>query len=130
MEGDLLLLKARTSDIQSEHDEQKLILIDLSKKLGSRDSADSEVKQFLRGSEGEETSLFLNDSAVGGAAERGEGGQGGQGGRAGVYQVDKEGYLMDGEGRYLLKANDEMIKLTSHQINVLITSNVVQIIDS
>lgn len=127
MEGDLLLLKARTSDIQSEHDEQKLILIDLSKKLGSRDSADSEVKQFLRGSEGEETSLFLNDSAVGGAAERGEGGQGG---RAGVYQVDKEGYLMDGEGRYLLKANDEMIKLTSHQINVLITSNVVQIIDS
>lgn len=127
MEGDLLLLKARTSDIQSEHDEQKLILIDLSKKLGSRDSADSEVKQFLRGSEGEETSLFLNDSAVGGAAERGEGGQGS---RAGVYQVDKEGYLMDGEGRYLLKANDEMIKLTSHQINVLITSNVVQIIDS
>jgi hypothetical protein len=134
MEGDLHLLKIKTNEIQKENDEQKLIIIDLTKKLSRRDSADSDVKQFLRSSEGEETSLYLGESGLQGEEEAKREGEearrGREEARRGVYQVDREGYLMDGDGKYLLKANDEMIKLSNQQISALITSNVVQIIDS
>jgi flagellar basal body rod protein FlgG len=38
------------------------------------------------------------------------------------YQVDKDGYLMDGEGKYLLTENNQMICLNEEQINALMNS--------
>lgn len=47
-----------------------------------------------------------------------------------VYQVDGEGYLMDGQGKYLLTEQGEMIKLNQDQIEALIDSKAVEIIES
>jgi hypothetical protein len=36
-----------------------------------------------------------------------------------VYQVDHEGFLMDGEGKYLLTESGSMIRLENEQIRAL-----------
>ena len=46
-----------------------------------------------------------------------------------VYQVDNEGNLMDGEGKYLLTEEGTMIKLNQEQIEALIDSKAVEIIE-
>lgn len=43
-----------------------------------------------------------------------------------MYQVDKEGYLMDGDGKYLLTATNSLIKLSNEQIAALIESSVIE----
>jgi hypothetical protein len=42
-----------------------------------------------------------------------------------VYQVDKDGYLMDGESKYLLTESGSLIKLESEQIKALLESRLV-----
>ena len=43
-----------------------------------------------------------------------------------IYQIDRDGYLMDGDGRYLLTEDNKMVKLTNEQVRVLTESDSVE----
>ena len=45
--------------------------------------------------------------------------------RKSVYQIDSEGFLMDGDRRYILSESGSMIRLNGEQIAALMESKVI-----
>lgn len=43
-----------------------------------------------------------------------------------VYQIDPDGFLMDGDGKYLLSPSNQMIKLPEDKIGELSRSGLIE----
>lgn len=137
-EGDKAIFKDRISELQKYNEEQRHLFLDFNKKLSNSKSNDSDPNELS-------TSILINSSTLPIRPN----------GQAvpselpvqskeevpleqrtvqktvdkKVYQFDTENHLMDGDGNYILTEQGQPIKLSEEQIQALIESNAIEVVD-
>lgn len=117
--GDINIVKEKINELQKYNQEQRALFLDFNKKLSSSIDASADLSASI---------LLANPTVtdkVKGQTTSAKNEEIAEQIKKTVYQVDNEGYLMDGEGKYLLTEEGTMIKLNQEQIEALIDSKAI-----